>query len=104
MKQLSRADAKSPPDVPARTPSPAIGIWRLKTQVEYIQSLSPSEIRKKGGLAKLQKQPANRYFKRRKLFDIVLHHGQSLPHEENEALGLFAHFLMGKLFLTNTRS
>jgi serine/threonine protein kinase len=73
--------------------------WRIRTQQEYISSLSPSEIRKKGGLAKLEKQPANRYFKRKKLADIVLHKGQNgRTPEDNEQLELFIHFLYGKQY------
>lgn len=68
--------------------------WRIKTQQEYIQSLTPAEIRKKGGLAKLEKQPTNRYFKRKRLRDIIMLHGHS---DDREQLGLFVHFLMGLL-------
>lgn len=70
--------------------------WRVRTQQEYIASLSESEIRKKGGLAKLEKQPTNRYFKRKKLFEIIIHKGQSGSPEDKEALDLFVHFLYGK--------
>ena len=105
VRELSRSsDTKNTTDLPPRTPSPSTGTppppkvkWRLKTQKEYIQSLSSSEIQKKGGLAKLQKRPANRYFKRTKLVDIIMFHGPSASKEERETLGLFAHFLMGKL-------
>lgn len=108
-KEISRPpDTKITTDLPPRTPSPGTGTptptppppkvtWRLKTQQEYIQSLSSSEIQKKGGLAKLQKRPANRYFKRKKLVDIIMLHGLCNSNEEKETLGLFAHFLMGKL-------
>ena len=77
------------------SPSPPSPTWRIKTQLEYIQSLSASEIRKKGGQTKLEKQPANRYFKRQKLADIVLLHGQT--REDLEQLQLFVHFLHGVL-------
>ena len=70
--------------------------WRLRTQQEYIASLSQNEIRKKGGLAKLEKQPANRYFKQKKLCDIIMHKGQSGSAEDKELLNLFIHFLYGK--------
>ena len=70
--------------------------WRLKSQEEYIQSLTQNEIRKKGGLEKLSKQPANRYFKRTKLSDIIMLHGQHMPGDEKELLGMFVHFLYGK--------
>lgn len=104
-KELSRpSDLKTSNNLPPRTPSPGAGsppppkvAWRLKTQKEYIQSLSPSEIRKKGGLAKLQKPPANRYFKQKKLVDIIMLHGHLYCREEKATLGLFAHFLMGIL-------
>jgi serine/threonine protein kinase len=71
--------------------------WRIKTQQEYIRSLSPNEIRKKGGLAKLEKQPTNRYFKRTKLSDIVMLHGKGTSSEEQGDLALFVHFLLGIL-------
>jgi hypothetical protein len=76
---------------------PARPSWRIKTQQEYIHSLSESEIRKKGGLAKLEKQPANRYFKRKKLSDIIMLHGKATTNEEKETLGLLVHFLLGIL-------
>ena len=79
------------------TPRPMLPQWRLKSQEEYIKSLSQNEIRKKGGLAKLEKQPANRYFKRTKLSDIIMLHGQHCQGEEREMLGAFVHFLYGKL-------
>lgn len=105
VRELARSpDTKAATDIPPRTPSPGTGTppppkvkWRLKTQQEYIQSLSSSEIQKKGGLAKLQKRPANRYFKPIKLVDIIMFHGPCTSNEERETLGLFAHFLMGKL-------
>ncbi|KAG7370676.1 serine/threonine protein kinase [Nitzschia inconspicua] len=72
--------------------------WRIKTQSEFIASLSQSEIKRKGGMAKLEKQPANRYFKRRSLADIIFHKGQSGGlHEEKDQLLLFIHFLHGIL-------
>jgi len=89
---------------PPRTPSPSSvsagtapprPTWRIKTQSEYVQSLSTSEIRKKGGLAKLEKQNTNRYFKRKKLGDIIKLHGHQK--EDREQLGLFIHFLIGIL-------
>lgn len=99
---------KSSTDLPPRTPSPGTGspappktTWRLKTRQEYIQSLSANEVRKKGGMAKLQKQQTNRYFKRKKLADIIMLHGQSNSSEDRESLGLFAHFLMGTWFVAH---
>lgn len=85
-----RGDSNSP------TP-PAKPSWRIKTQQEYIQSLSASEIRKKGGLAKLERQPANRYFKRTKLSDIVMLHGKVSKSEDKQHLALFVDFLLGIL-------
>ena len=76
---------------------PAKPSWRIKTQQEYIQSLSPSEIRKKGGLAKLERQPANRYFKRTKLSDIVMLHGNVSRSEDKQHLAVFVDFLLGIL-------
>jgi serine/threonine protein kinase len=70
--------------------------WRIKTQHEYVASLSQNEINRKGGLAKLQKQPGNRYFKRKRLADIIEHKGQSGLQEDKEQLQLFIHFLYGK--------
>ncbi|CAB9508372.1 specificity protein kinase YAK1 homolog [Seminavis robusta] len=76
---------------------PMLPQWRLKSQEEYIKSLTQNEIRKKGGLAKLEKQPANRYFKRTKLSDIIMLHGQHCVGDEKELLGMFVHFLYGLL-------
>uniref|UniRef100_A0A7S1GLQ8 Protein kinase domain-containing protein n=1 Tax=Cyclophora tenuis TaxID=216820 RepID=A0A7S1GLQ8_CYCTE len=106
VKQFHRlSDLQKAPTNPPRTPSPSAGgtaspspprpSWRIKTQQEYIQSLSPNEIHKKGGLAKLEKQPTNRYFKRKKLSDIVMLHGHA--NDDKEQLGLFVHFLLGIL-------
>jgi dual specificity protein kinase YAK1 len=78
---------------------PMLPQWRLKTQEEYIKSLTQNEIRKKGGLAKLEKQPANRYFKRTKLSDIIMLHGQHCIGGEKELLGTFVHFLYGMYFM-----
>jgi len=71
--------------------------WRIKTQHEYIASLSHNDVEKKGGLAKLQKQPGNRYFKRKLLSDIILHKGQSGKQEDLRSLKAFIHFLYGIL-------
>lgn len=96
---------------------PSTKKWRIRTQQEYISTLSQNEIRKKGGLQKLEKQPMNRYFKRKKLSDIILHKGQSSSSgtatssgntsggtnnttpEEKELLELFIHFLYGMFLL-----
>ena len=69
--------------------------WRIKTRHEYIASLSQSDVQKKGGLAKLEKQPGNRYFKRKALSDIVLHKGQNGKQEDLRLLKSFIHFLYG---------
>ena len=66
---------------PSRLPQ-----WRIKTQAEYIASLSHSDIEKRGGLAKLQKQPGSRYFRRKILSDIILHEGQSVKQEDPRLL------------------
>ena len=71
--------------------------WRIRTQQEYIDSLSQSEIRKKGGLAKLEKQSTNRYFKRKELSGIIRHKAQTGKTEDEESLDLFIHFLYGIL-------
>eukprot|EP00980_Cylindrotheca_fusiformis_P008060 scaffold1717_cov117-Cylindrotheca_fusiformis.AAC.11 len=77
--------------------SKSSALWRLRSQEEYIASLSANEIEKKGGLAKLEKQPANRYFKKRKLADIISHKGRSGQPEDSHLLDLFIHFLYGIL-------
>jgi serine/threonine protein kinase len=82
--------SKAPP-----SPQP-LQQWRIRSQQEYIASLSQNEIRKKGGLAKLEKQPTNRYFKKRKLTDIISHKGQSGEPEDKHDLDVFIHFLYGK--------
>ncbi len=71
--------------------------WRIKTQAEYVASLSQSDIEKKGGLTKLERQPGNRYFRRKLLSDIILHEGQSGKHEDPRLLKSFVHFLYGTL-------
>jgi hypothetical protein len=85
-------------------PPPAQVSWRMKTLREYIQSLSANEIRKKGGLAKLEKQPTNRYFKRKRLADIIMLHGQASPGTSKEELGLFVHFLLGACIWNSCRT
>eukprot|EP00536_Pseudo-nitzschia_multiseries_P011849 jgi/Psemu1/207124/e_gw1.427.23.1 len=71
--------------------------WRIKSQQEFIASLSQSEVKKRGGLAKLEKQPGNRYFKRKLLSDIILQKGQSAKQEDLRLLKSFIHFLYGIL-------
>ena len=76
--------------------------WRLKTRDEYIRSLSSDERQRRGGLAKLEQQSAtNRYFKRKRLADIVELHGHCGPNggteAEREGVALFVHFLRGIL-------
>jgi serine/threonine protein kinase len=71
--------------------------WRLKTQQEYINSLSQSEIRKKGGLARLQRQLGNRYFRRTKLNNILVSHAKTSTIEDKELLPAFIHFLYAVL-------
>lgn len=82
---------------PSPPPPPPRPSWRIKTQQEYINSLSPSEIQKKGGRAKLEKQPTNRYFKKKKLADIIMLHGHVSSQEDKEELASFVHFLLGIL-------
>ena len=74
--------------------------WRIKTKTEYISSLSHSDIEKKGGLAKLQKQPGNRYFRRKILSDIIFHKGHSGKQEDPHLLKAFVHFLYGTYYFT----
>ncbi|CAJ1953555.1 unnamed protein product [Cylindrotheca closterium] len=72
--------------------------WRLKSQSEFVASLSEGEIRRKGGQLRLEKQHHNRYFKKKRLADIVLHKGQSGTMKEDKYdLDLFVHFLHGLL-------
>ena len=93
----SAASPRQSGDGTRASPAPPLPQWRLKTQREYISSLSKGEIRKKGGLAKLEKQPGNRYFKRRGLADILFLHGQSMVGPEKELVPAFVHFLYGLL-------
>ncbi|KAL3929750.1 MAG: hypothetical protein SGBAC_012074 [Bacillariaceae sp.] len=70
--------------------------WRLKSPTEFIASLSEDEIQRKGGRLKLEKQHHSRYFKKKRLADIVLHKGQSgTTKEDKYDLDLFVHFLYG---------
>jgi serine/threonine protein kinase len=96
---MARAVSPGNPNGASSAPAPPLPLpqWRLKTQQEYISSLSQSEIKKKGGLAKLQKQPGNRYFKLQKLADILMLHAKNIAVEEKEALDAFVHFLYGVL-------
>ncbi|KAL9187394.1 hypothetical protein ACHAXT_001497 [Thalassiosira profunda] len=71
--------------------------WEFKSRQEYIAHLTSEEKRSKGGAAKLEQQQTNRYFKKRKLEDIVMHHGVCNTNKEREQLGLFVHFLKGVL-------
>ena len=71
--------------------------WEFKTRQEYISVLSEEEIRSKGGLSKLEQQQTNRYFKKTRLDDIVMHHGVCNTTKEREQLCLFVHFLKGVL-------
>ncbi|OEU18326.1 kinase-like protein, partial [Fragilariopsis cylindrus CCMP1102] len=82
---------------PGSQPPRPLPQWRIKTQQEYIASLSQKDIKKKGGLTKLEKQPGNRYFKRTRLSDIVLDKGQSGKQEDVRLLQYFVHFLYGIL-------
>jgi serine/threonine protein kinase len=79
------------------TPAPPLPRWRIKTQEEYVSSLTESEICKKGGLAKLNKPPGNRYFKRQKLSDILILHAQKITGEDRRLVPAFVHFLYGIL-------
>ncbi|KAL7577733.1 hypothetical protein ACA910_010497 [Epithemia clementina (nom. ined.)] len=79
------------------SPAPPQTQWRLKTLREYIVSLSQNDINKKGGLAKLETQPGNRYFRRTRLPDILTLHAQNLQGEERELVPAFIHFLYGLL-------
>ncbi|KAL7477053.1 hypothetical protein ACHAW6_002870, partial [Cyclotella cf. meneghiniana] len=77
--------------------SPSRTTWEFKSRHEYINSLTEEEKQSKGGLAKLEQQPTNRYFKKKRLEDIVMHHGVCNTKKEREQLGLFVHFLKGIL-------
>ena len=99
-------DTATPSRSGPRTPSPSMaggspGLplpqWRLKTQQEYIASLSQSSINKKGGIEKLNKQPGTRYFKQKKLSDILFVHSHNGTVEERQLALAFAHFLYGIL-------
>ena len=71
-------------------------IWRLKSREGFILSLSKEERDRRGGLAKLEKQPSNRYFKKKLLSEIVMLHG-SCGGVDEKTIGCFVHFLKGKL-------
>jgi serine/threonine protein kinase len=87
----------SPGNVNIGTPALALPQWRVKTHEEYINSLSEAEVRKKGGLGKLRKQPGNRYFKRKRLADILFLHAQNSTGEDRRLVPAFVHFLHGVL-------
>lgn len=71
--------------------------WLFRTRQEYINVLTEEEKRSKGGLTKLEQQQTNRYFKKKRLEDIVMHHGVCNTQKDREQLGLFVHFLKGLL-------
>jgi dual specificity protein kinase YAK1 len=71
--------------------------WEFKTRQEYINYLSEEEKQSKGGAHKLEQQATSRYFKKKKLEDIVMHHGSGKTKKEKEELSLFVHFLKGLL-------
>ena len=97
VKSVQSQDYSLLQDGKARSLTPnSVPQWRVRTQQEYIQTLTQSEIKKKGGLAKLEKQPVNRYFKKKLLADIIAHKGQSGSPEDRDNLDLFVHFLYGK--------
>jgi hypothetical protein len=77
--------------------SPSRTAWKFKSRQEYINTLTEEEKQSKGGIAKLEQQPTNRYFKKKRLEDIVMHHGVCNTKKEKEQLGLFVHFLKGVL-------
>lgn len=87
----------------APTSSQPLTRWRIRSQEEYIASLSQNEIKKKGGLAKLEKQPTNRYFKKKKLAEIISHKGRSGQPEDGQDLEVFIHFLYGKYSSRRTK-
>mmetsp|Transcript_8080 Transcript_8080/g.16259 ORF Transcript_8080/g.16259 Transcript_8080/m.16259 type:complete len:1277 (-) Transcript_8080:118-3948(-) len=82
---------------PAPTPTPPLPQWRIKSLQEYVRSLSQSDIDKKGGLAKLEKPPGNRYFRKKSLSEIMTLHSSNVPQQDKTMLIAFLHFLYGLL-------
>lgn len=82
---------------PAPTPTPPLPQWRIKSLQEYVRSLSQSDIDKKGGLAKLEKPPGNRYFRKKTLSEIMQLHSLNFPQQDKTVLNAFLHFLYGLL-------
>lgn len=93
----SAADVTTTPSANGSGSPAPVPQWRMKTQREFIESLSAAEIRKKGGLTKLEKQPGNRYFKRKRLVDILVLQSQNSPKECKTLLPAFVHFIYGML-------
>jgi dual specificity protein kinase YAK1 len=81
----------------SRVPTEQSSSWEFRSRQEYISVLSEDEKKSKGGLSKLEQQQTNRYFKKTKLEDIVMHHGVCNTVKERKQLGLFVHFLKGVL-------
>ena len=81
----------------SRVPTEQSSSWEFRSRQEYISVLSEDEKQSKGGLSKLEQQQTNRYFKKTKLEDIVMHHGVCNTVKERKQLGLFVHFLKGVL-------
>ena len=69
--------------------------WRIKSRKEFIGSLSEEEKKRFGGKFKLEQQPTNRYFKKKRLSDIVMHNVSCSSAAEREATVIFVHFLKG---------
>ena len=71
--------------------------WRLRTQEEYVASLSTEEIQRKGGLAKLEKPPGNRYFLHKRLDENLYAHGSKAAVNDMRLLPAFVHLIYGML-------
>jgi len=82
---------------PGNNSTPPVHQWRLKTQKEYIASLSKSDVKNKGGMKKLEQQPGNRYFKRKLLADIMMLYGSKATGSDKMLLPAFVHFVHGLL-------
>jgi serine/threonine protein kinase len=101
---ISLASPQKPsPAIPGDCDSPSSRSalqWRIKSQQEYILSSSNFKFPKlveSAKLTKFEQRPGSRYFKRKRLGDIMTLDAPSSSSDNKELLNAFIHFLYGVL-------